>query len=123
MEIYAVLCFLYGGGNQLIKSIIIAAQVKLTSVDEFNRQTQQSKTEPDQTGVGGSGGGFSSHQQQVLSGDPDGVRERVVILILNELLGVCCPHFDLKPQEGAGQQSGPDPTAAARMLIHTHPPV
>lgn len=39
-----------------------------------------------------------SHQQQVLSRDPDRVGEGVVILILYKLLGVSCPHFNLNKQ-------------------------
>lgn len=37
-----------------------------------------------------------SHQQQVLSRDPDRVGEGVIILVLHKLLRVSCPHFDLK---------------------------
>lgn len=51
---------------------------------------------------------FVSHQQQVLSRDPDRVGEGVIILILYKLLRVSRPHFDLQKERGQ-KPSGPTP--------------
>lgn len=45
----------------------------------------------------------ASHQQQVLSRDPDRVGESVVIFILYKLLGVSRPHFDLTSNDANSQ--------------------
>lgn len=52
------------------------------------------------------------HQQQVLRGDPDGVREGVVVLVLHELLRVGGPSFDLRKREWS---QSPDTSGAQTM--------
>lgn len=61
---------------------------------------------------------WPSYQQQVLSCDPDSVGEGVIIFIFHKLLGVGCPHFDLK---GRGRQASLRLPSApcAPLSIHT----